>query len=114
MAVDDMAEVFVNDTSVGTAGSVTNASVAAAAQSSLATFDIASFLVAGTNVVTVVAANGPFGCDAGPYSCNPAGLVFGGSVQATLLAEPDTYAMMVTGLGLLVFILRRRGRLPHA
>lgn len=81
VAVDDFAEVFVNSTSVGTTGSVTDVSLAGAAQSSLITFNITSFLVAGTNVITVRAANGQFGCGTGPYSCNPAGVVFGGSLQ---------------------------------
>lgn len=81
MAVDDFAEVFVNGTSVGITGSVTDVSVASAAQSSLTTFDITLFLIAGTNVITVRAANGPFGCGTGPYNCNPAGVVFGGSFK---------------------------------
>jgi PEP-CTERM motif len=111
VAVDDLAEVLVNGTPVGTTGSVTAESVARSAQSSLTTFDIASFLVAGTNVITVRAANGAFACDAGLYSCNPAGLVFGGSVQA--IPEPETYAMLVAGLGLLSFMLRRPGVLAR-
>ncbi|MDP3890289.1 hypothetical protein, partial [Nocardioides sp.] len=81
VAVDDFAEVFVNGTLVGTTGSVTNISLAGAAQSSLATFNITPFLVTGTNYITVRAANGLFGCGAGPYSCNPAGVVFGGWLQ---------------------------------
>jgi hypothetical protein len=82
IAVDDFAEVIVNGASVGTTGSVTDGSLAGAAQSSLKTFDIGPFLITGTNVITVRAANGPFGCGAGAYSCNPAGVVFGGSLKS--------------------------------
>lgn len=77
VAVDDFAEVRVNGTSVGTTGSITNGSLARSAQSSLVTFDILSFLHPGTNVITIRAANGNFGCGSGPYSCNTAGVVFG-------------------------------------
>ena len=40
------------------------------------------------------------------------GVVVGGF--SSVVPEPETYAMMVAGLGLLGFMLRRRGRLPHA
>ena len=81
VAVDDFAEVFINGTSAGTTGSVTNRSLAGAAQRALATFNITSFLLQGTNVIRIRAANGPFGCGAGRYSCNPAGVVFGASLS---------------------------------
>ena len=78
VAADDFAEVIVNGTPVGTVGSVTDVSLAGPAQNSLTAFDIRAYLVPGNNVIAVRAANGVFGCGAGPYSCNPAGVVFGG------------------------------------
>ena len=81
VAVDDFAQVRVNGVAVGTTGSVTDMSLAGAGQSSLATFDITSFLAPGTNIITIRGANGPFACGAGPYNCNPAGVVFGGSLS---------------------------------
>lgn len=81
VAVDDFAEVFVNGLSAGTTGSVTDISLASAAQSSLIPFDVTPLLVTGANIIIVRAANGPFGCGAGPYICNPAGVVFGGSLH---------------------------------
>ena len=56
------------------------AALAGAASSSLTTFDIGPFLLPGTNLITVTGANG-LGCGAGAYSCNPAGVVFGGSLS---------------------------------
>jgi hypothetical protein len=82
VAVDDFVEVSVNGASVGAYGSLTNVSNASAAQNSLANFDITSFLVTGVNVITIRAANGPFGCSTGPYGCNPAGVVFGGTLRS--------------------------------
>lgn len=78
VAADDYAQVIVNDEVVGAIGSLTDGALAGAAQSPLTTFDIGSFLVPGTNQITVRGANGNFGCGAGQYSCNPAGVVFGG------------------------------------
>jgi hypothetical protein len=52
-----------------------------ATSSKLTTFDIGPFLVTGTNLITVQGANGNFGCGGGPYSCNPARVVFGGSIS---------------------------------
>ncbi len=107
MAADDQAEVFVNGMSVGTIGSVTNVSLAFAAQSSLTSFDITSFLVTGINVITVRGTNGPFGCGAGPYSCNNAGVVFGGSLlvgppgqvveRISLVSNPTWPVLNTTG-----------------
>ena len=46
------------------------------------------------------------------------GAVFRGAVvegqSAVLVPEPETYALMLAGLGLLAFMVRRRGRLPRA
>jgi hypothetical protein len=80
VAADDYAQVVVNGAIVGEIGSRTNVTLAGAAQSSLTTFDIGPYLVTGINLVTVHGANGNFGCGAGEYSCNPAGVVFGGSL----------------------------------
>lgn len=87
IAADDFAQVFVNSTSVGTIGSVSNAGLAAIASTTLTTFDISSFLILGNNVIRVDAANGNFGCGAGAYNCNPAGTVFGGSLVSQSLAQ---------------------------
>lgn len=90
VAVDDFAEVVVNGTVVGTVGSVSDGSLAGPAQNALTTFNIAPYLVTGSNVVAVRAANGVFGCGSGAYACNPAGVVFGGemvSADAAYLIE---------------------------
>jgi hypothetical protein len=81
IAADDFAAVLVNGVLVGTIGSRTDASLASTASNTLTTFNIGPFLVPGTNVITVEGANGNFGCGSGPYSCNPAGVVFGGSLN---------------------------------
>jgi hypothetical protein len=81
VAVDDFAQVLVNGVAVGTTGSVEDQSQSGPAQSSLAAFDITSLLVSGTNIITIRAANGAFGCVSGPYNCNPTGVVFGGSLS---------------------------------
>ncbi|HJR33551.1 MAG TPA: hypothetical protein VJ817_01275 [Gemmatimonadales bacterium] len=92
IAADDFAEVLVNGMSAGTVGSRTDASLAGAAQNALRSFDIRPYLVRGSNVIAVRAANGVFGCGAGPYSCNPAGIVFGGILRT---ADPGT---LIAGL----------------
>lgn len=85
LAVDDFAEVIVNGTVVGSSGSVTDYDAAVGAQGALKEFDLAPFLVTGSNVITVRAQNGPAsytgtgGCNPCDYSGNPAGVVFGGS-----------------------------------
>jgi hypothetical protein len=91
IAADDFAAVLVNGALVGTIGSRTDGALAGASSSSLHTFDIGPFLVTGLNVITIQAANGNFGCGSGPYSCNPAGVVFGGSFsfQADPLTKDD-------------------------
>jgi len=80
ISADDFAQVFVNGTSVGTIGSISDPALAGPSSSTLTTFDISSFLVLGDNVIRVRALNGNFGCGAGAYNCNPAGVVFGGSL----------------------------------
>jgi hypothetical protein len=87
VAADDFAEVIVNGTSVGTVGSVTDVSLAGPAQNSLRSFNIGPYLVRGSNLIAVRAANGVFGCGAGPYSCNPAGVVFGGELHSAHPAD---------------------------
>jgi hypothetical protein len=86
VAVDDLAEVRVNSHTVGQTGSIGNVAVAGQAQNSLATFDIAAFLGVGSNTITVRGQNGPAefsgACtDHCTYSQNPAGVVFGGTID---------------------------------
>jgi hypothetical protein len=86
IAADDFAEVFVNGVSVGTIGSIHDQSLAGAAQESLTTFDLSPYLVAGENVITVVAQNGPYVIcpEECSYADNPTGVVFGGSLSAVV------------------------------
>jgi hypothetical protein len=88
LAADDSAAVIVNGTPVGSVGSTSNAAVAAAATNSLRTFDIGPYLIAGINVIAVNGANGNFGCFSVAYRCNPAGVVFGGSLSYTPNSAP--------------------------
>jgi hypothetical protein len=83
ISVDDFAEVFVNHVSVGTVGSVVSVSVAGRDQAFPTTFDLGAALHAGGNTITVVGQNGPFGCSSAacPYSENPAGVVFAGTIR---------------------------------
>jgi hypothetical protein len=107
IAADDFAAVFVNGVLVGTIGSTTNAALAGAASSSLTTFDIGAFLIPGANVILVQGANGNFGCGSGPYSCNPAGVVFGGSFS--FQADPLTKDACKDG-GWEIFGFRNQGQ----
>jgi sugar lactone lactonase YvrE len=70
IAADNSATVLVNGI---TAGSVNT-------QTALSTFDIASYLVAGRNTITIAAQNLPIGCPTCTYQQNPAGVVFGGAI----------------------------------
>jgi hypothetical protein len=87
IAADDYAEVYVNGTSVGSIGSVTDLPTAAAAQSKLTSFDLTAALKPGSNTITIAAQNGPAsftpGCTsiACSYAQDPAGTVFGGSLS---------------------------------
>jgi len=83
IAVDDFAQVFVNRTSVGSTGSVVYVSVAGRAQNVPTVLDLTPALHAGSNTITVVAQNGPFACESPqcPYSQDPAGVVFGGTLR---------------------------------
>jgi hypothetical protein len=87
IAADDYAEVYVNGTSVGSIGSVTDSPTAAAAQSKLTSFDLTAALKPGSNTITIAAQNGPAsfapGCTSSAcgYAQNPAGTVFGGSLS---------------------------------
>ncbi|HEX4921612.1 MAG TPA: hypothetical protein VFV92_12840 [Candidatus Bathyarchaeia archaeon] len=81
IAVDDFAEAFLNGHAVGSTGSITDYAAAVASQSNLVTFNLTPFLVAGNNVLTIFAENGPFGhCCPSSYSGNTAGVVFGGTI----------------------------------
>jgi hypothetical protein len=86
VAVDDFATVIVNGHVVGSTGSVTDYSLASAAQSALREFALLPHLVSGQNTITVMAQNGPSsfsGGKCGPcnYVGNPAGVIFGGSLS---------------------------------
>jgi hypothetical protein len=107
IAADDFAAVFVNGVLVGTIGSTTDATLAGTASSSLTTFDIGAFLIPGANLITVQGANGNFGCGSGPYSCNPAGVVFGGSFS--FQADPLTKDACKDG-GWEIFGFRNQGQ----
>jgi hypothetical protein len=85
VAVTDFAEVIVNGVVVGHYGSVEDISQAAHAQMELAVFDIAPYLVKGTNTITIHAQNGPgyfsaLYCGPCTYNQKPAGVVFGGKI----------------------------------
>ena len=109
LSVDDFAEIFVNNTLVGTVGSITNLSLAISAQSLLSTFDISSFLISGINRIRVTAQNGPdsfSGISNSNYSQNPAGVVFGGALTA--MPEPSTFFLFCIGGLFLVGIAKAR------
>lgn len=86
VAVDDFVEVRVNGIFVGSKGSITDLSAAAAAQANLTSFDLTPYLVAGVNEITFRAQNGPYwfsgaGCHPCGFGNNPCGLFFGGSIS---------------------------------
>ena len=78
IAADDFSSVDVNGTTVGSGG----------AFNSLKTLDIGPLLEAGNNVITVKGSNCG-DCGSGPYSDNPAGAVFGGTVTYRQAGESD-------------------------
>jgi hypothetical protein len=83
VAVDDLAEVLVNGTSLGSHGSITNVGLASHAQSSLMQFTLTPLLVPGWNTLTIRGQNGPgsfAGCTGCTYAQNAAGVVFGGAI----------------------------------
>jgi hypothetical protein len=86
VAADDLVDVRVNGTVVGTSGSVTDPVVAAAANQQVAPIDITAFLVPGRNVITLHSQNGPATFPGCPQACtfaqNPTGLVFGGRLRS--------------------------------
>jgi hypothetical protein len=83
IAVDDFVAVFVNDTFVGSVGSLVDITTAANAQNTLTTFDLSPGLRVGKNTVTIATQKGPFGCNPGscPYSLVGAGVVFEGTIR---------------------------------
>jgi hypothetical protein len=84
VAVDDMAEVLVNGTSIGSTGSTTNYGQAGAAQTSFAPFTLTPLLVPGWNTITIRGQNGDAsfaGCTNCTYAQHPAGVVFGGTIE---------------------------------
>jgi hypothetical protein len=81
IAADNYAEIYLNDTFFGSVGSISEQS-APTPMSPLTRFDFNDSVQEGSNVITIVAQNGPAwfagsstSCN---YSCNPAGVVFGG------------------------------------
>lgn len=74
VAADDFAEVYVNNSSVGRVGDIADSALAGQASTAGATFAIHN-LKRGMNNISIVAKNGEFGCSAGEYRCNPAGLL---------------------------------------
>jgi len=95
ISVDDFAEVRVNGHVVGSIGSISDYSTAVQAQSSLTSFNLAPFLTAGRNILTIRAENGPFGlCCPSNYAGNPAGVVFGGFfIVPSLQINPSSGAV---------------------
>ncbi len=83
IAADGFAAVFVNGTGIGSTGSVSDVSLAGGAHTVATTFDLTPALRRGSNTVTVAAENGPFGCSSSacPYSENPGGVVFEGTLR---------------------------------
>jgi len=80
VAVDDLAEIRVNGNIVGTTGSTTDSSLAAASANSLKSFDITPQLIKGVNTLTVRGQNGNgsfAACTNCTYSEHPAGIVLG-------------------------------------
>ena len=92
VSADDFAAVYVNGQFAGQVGSVSVSSLALAAQSSLTTFDITSLLVQGQNTIKVLGQNGPFG-DTSNYRGDPAGVVFGGSLEFQNVPEPTSLSL---------------------
>lgn len=84
IAVDDFAEITINNRYVGNIGSITDIGLAIAAQHGK-TFDITQYLTIGSNTITIRAQNGPsfFAGSSTPctYSRNPAAVVFGGLIR---------------------------------
>ena len=72
IAVDDSAEIRVNGQVVG--------SIERGSYGSLTRFDLSAFLRPGHNTIAIKATNGPW-CGTCPFSQNPAGVVFGGTIS---------------------------------
>lgn len=117
VAVDDLATVFVNGTLAGSTGSISDVTAAFKAQSSLATFNIAPYLTAGQNTITINAENGPAyyaGSDPNPpYSVNTAGVVFGGTITSNAAPVPEASTTVSFGLllvlgGAAAFTVKRK------
>jgi hypothetical protein len=81
ITADDAARVLVNGTDVGGVGSVTTPGAGFA----LMTIDVSVALHPGSNTITIAAQNGPASFGGCPSSCtyqmNPAGVVFGGTLN---------------------------------
>jgi hypothetical protein len=105
VAVDDMAQIYVNGIWMAQIGSQTNALAAGLAQASLSTFNLLPYLVQGNNVIAVVGGNGEGSfagnCTNCTYAQHPAGLVFGGTLTfadaTTAVPEPSTLILLALG-----------------
>ncbi len=81
VAADNDAQVFVNGTSVGTVGDVSTPGSDSSSYNQTYSFTIpATDFVAGTNVITVLGVNAPLS-GATTYQADPAGVVFGGTID---------------------------------
>ena len=92
VAADDLAEIRVNGSIVGTTGSTTDASLASASANALTSFDITAQLIKGVNVITVRGQNGEgsfAGCTNCAYSRHPAGIVLGASISFVAADDED-------------------------
>jgi len=86
--VNDFAEIIVNGSVAGTVGSITNESVAYAAQTTVpAPLDLTPYLMPGINTIEIIAQNGPASytggqCSPCTYSVNTAGVIFAGTLTS--------------------------------
>ncbi|MGK2962325.1 MAG: hypothetical protein ACSLFK_09300 [Gemmatimonadaceae bacterium] len=97
ISADDSAAIFVNGSQAGSVGGT--GAGAPDEKGLLRSFNITAYLQPGMNTITVVGFNGNFGCQTGPFSCNPAGVVFGGSITYTPNSAP-TISMSAAYSGL--------------
>lgn|GEM_PF-4479560 len=92
VAVDDAAQLTVNDLAAGFLGSLSNPSSRKVRKAKLHQFDIEKYLVKGENNTRIRQANGPavFGGCMVPdnFVCNPSGVVYGGYATYVPLPEP--------------------------
>lgn len=113
MLADDLVELRVNGTLVGTVGSISDPSQSGAGRPALVQFDVLPHLVSGANTFTFTAQNGSDlfgGVPNANYSQNPAGTVFGGTITYTPPVPTMGGWVMIGLAGLLLIIAARRLR----